>query len=101
MCSVQKSKNKKKTTDCTLYMKGTIGNVDYTALPEQQYEKCIIFFPSREPINSESPGLLIEIKRLNIPCDSGSYIRLSNHDKLWYVKIQILLSLSLSLSLNK
>lgn len=63
-------------------MKDTIGNVDYTALPEQQYDKCVIYFPSREPITSESPGLLIEIKRLNIPCDSGSYITLSGHDKL-------------------
>lgn len=63
-------------------MKDTIGNVDYTALPEQQYDKCAIYFPTREPITSESPGLLIEIKRLNIPCDSGSYITLSGHDKL-------------------
>ncbi|XP_031632855.1 uncharacterized protein LOC116346788 isoform X2 [Contarinia nasturtii] len=70
------------SNDCILYMKDTIGNVDYTALPEQQYDKCIIFFPSREPINSESPGLLIEIKRLNIPCDTGSYITLSDYDKL-------------------
>lgn len=63
-------------------MRDTIGNVDYTALPEQQYDKCAIYFPSREPITRESPGLLIEIKRLNIPCDSGSYITLSGHDKL-------------------
>lgn len=63
-------------------MKDTIGNVDYTALPEQQYNKCVIYFPSREPITNESPGLLIEIKRLNIPCDSGSYITLTGHDKL-------------------
>lgn len=69
-------------SDCTIYMKDTIGNVDYTALPEQQYDKCAIYFPSREPITSESPGLLIEIKRLNIPCDSGSYITLGEHDKL-------------------
>lgn len=68
--------------DCILYMRDTIGNVDHTALPEQQYDKCVIYFPSREPITSESPGLLIEIKRLNIPCDSGSYITLSGHDKL-------------------
>lgn len=63
-------------------MKDSIGNVDYTALPEQQYDKCAIYFPSREPITSESPGLLIEIKRLNIPCDSGSYITLNGHEKL-------------------
>lgn len=69
-------------TDCTLYMKDTFGNMDHTALPEQQYDKCDIYFPSHEPITSESPGLLIEIKRLNIPCDSGSYITLSGHDKL-------------------
>ncbi|XP_055323439.1 uncharacterized protein LOC129578625 isoform X2 [Sitodiplosis mosellana] len=68
--------------DCILYMKDTIGNVDYAALPEQQYDKCVIYFPSREPLTSESPGLLIEIKRLNIPCDSGSYITLNGHDKL-------------------
>lgn len=63
-------------------MRDAIGTVDYTALPEQSYEKCVIYFPSREPITSESPGLLIEIKRLNIPCDSGSYIRLSGHNRL-------------------
>lgn len=63
-------------------MRDAIGTVDYTTLPEQSYDKCIIYFPSREPITSESPGLLIEIKRLNIPCDSGSYIRLSGHNRL-------------------
>lgn len=63
-------------------MKDTIGNVDYTALPEQKYDKCVIYFPSREPITTESPGLLIEIKRLNIPCDSDSYITLIGHNKL-------------------
>lgn len=69
-------------SDCILYMKDTIGSVEHTALPEKQYDKCVIYFPSREPITSESPGLLIEIKRLNIPCDSGSYITLIGHDKL-------------------
>lgn len=63
-------------------MRDAIGTVDYTSLPEQSYDKCTIYFPSREPITSESPGLLIEIKRLNIPCDSGSYIRLSGHNRL-------------------
>lgn len=63
-------------------MKDAIGTVDYSALPDQQYDKCIMYFPSREPITSESPGLLIEIKRLNIPCDSGSYIILSGHKRL-------------------
>lgn len=63
-------------------MRDAIGTVDYTSLPEQFYDKCIIYFPSREPITSESPGLLIEIKRLNIPCDSGSFIQLSGHNRL-------------------
>lgn len=63
-------------------MRDAIGTVDYTSLPEKSYDKCIIYFPSREPITNESPGLLIEIKRLNIPCDSGSFIRLSGHNRL-------------------
>lgn len=63
-------------------MKDAIGTVDYSALPEQHYEKCVIYFPSREPITNESPGLLIEIKRLNVPCDSGRFITLSGHNRL-------------------
>lgn len=70
------------SVDCSLYIKDTIGTVDYTALSETKEDTCTIYFPSREPITPESPGLLIEIKRLNIPCDSGGYIQLNDHNKL-------------------
>lgn len=41
-----------------------------------------MYFPSKEPFTSESPGLLIEMKRLNIPCDSGSFVTLTGHERL-------------------
>lgn len=65
-----------------MYIKNTIGTIDNTVLSDVKYDKCIINFKTFSPITNESPGLLIEIKRLNIPCDSGSYIILNEFNKL-------------------
>lgn len=69
-------------SDCNLFLKDTFGTLDYTALFDTKNDTCTVYFPSRDPISPESPGLLVEIKRLNIPCDSGGYISLATHSKL-------------------
>lgn len=52
-------------------------------LPAKIHDECTIIFPTRDyPITSESPGLLIEIKRLNVPCDSNSYVQIANRKKI-------------------
>lgn len=71
--------------DCTLYIRDAYGTFDYTALPELKYDTCIVYFPSREPIaamTTESPGLLVEMTRLNVPCDSGGYLIFSDQNVL-------------------
>lgn len=71
--------------DCTLYIRDAYGTLEYAALPELKYDTCIVYFPSREPTAataSESPGLLIEMTRLNVPCDSGGFIIFSDQKAL-------------------
>lgn len=52
-------------------------------LPAKIHDGCTIIFPTRDyPITSESPGLLIEIKRLNVPCDSNGYVQIANRKKI-------------------
>lgn len=71
--------------DCTLYIRDAYGALDYTALPELKYDTCIVYFPSHDSIAAtptESPGLLIEMTRLNVPCDSGGYIIFSDKNLL-------------------
>lgn len=52
-------------------------------MSDVKYEKCTVNFQSSATNPNESPpGLLIEIKRLNIPCDSGGYITLADQAKL-------------------
>lgn len=52
-------------------------------LPAKLHDECTIIFPTRDyPITSESPGLQIEIKRLNVPCNSNSYVQIANRQKI-------------------
>lgn len=69
--------------DCALYIKNRIGSIDHYALSDVKYEKCSINFQSNATKSNESPsGLLIEMKRLNVPCDSGGYIVLGEQRKM-------------------
>lgn len=61
-------------TDCSLFIKDAYGTLDYTTMPTQKYDTCIIYFPTRESSSTEMPGLLIEMTRLNVPCESGGYM---------------------------
>lgn len=66
-----------------MYIKDLNGIIDQTMLPAKIHDECTIIFPTRDyPITSESPGLLIEIKRLNVPCDSNSYVQIANKQKI-------------------
>lgn len=56
-------------------------------MPHTEYE-CQLIFPTNVPITTESPGLLLEIKKLNIPCNSNSYINLPNSQKRLCGKIE-------------
>lgn len=69
-------------TDCILHIKEPSGILDFKSFPERKYDTCIAYFPIRETYSAESPGLLIEMQRLNVPCDTGGYIQFSNQSSL-------------------
>lgn len=48
--------------------------LDYSTLPTIDYDLCTVYFPSRPVSSAEPPGLLIQLTRLNVPCDNGGYI---------------------------
>lgn len=69
--------------DCTLYIKNGIGSLENYAISDVKNGKCFVnFHPSTATTYESPPGLLIEIKRLNVPCDSGGYIIMGNRKKL-------------------
>lgn len=51
-------------------------------MPAQKYDTCIIYFPTRESSSTEMPGLLIEMTRLNVPCESGGYMIFNDQNVL-------------------
>lgn len=73
--------------DCTVKLKQLSGDVDQTTLPHR-YRKCTIVFPTLfnelssnyKSANPEIPlpGLLVQLTRLNIPCNSVSAISFSS-----------------------
>lgn len=76
--------------DCKLYIKETSGTLDYTALPSYNYDLCTVQFPSQamDATTSEPPGLLVQLTRLNVPCDSGGYVIFSDQDQLLCGKLE-------------
>lgn len=48
----------------------------------KEFNNCRLIFLTQKPITMQSPGLLIDINRLNIPCDMDSYILIGNEKKL-------------------
>lgn len=56
--------------------------LDYTTLPTIDYDLCTVYFPSRPISSAEPPGLLVQLTRLNVPCDNGGYIIFTNQSYL-------------------
>ncbi|XP_067641233.1 uncharacterized protein [Eurosta solidaginis] len=84
--------------DCQLLLREVAkGSLDYTALPLYSID-CTIHFPpyrlsetdsaSSEPADIEradanpAAGILIELQRLNVPCNSGGFIRFNDRARL-------------------
>ncbi|XP_049310178.1 uncharacterized protein LOC105229811 isoform X4 [Bactrocera dorsalis] len=86
--------------DCQLLLREvTRGNLDYTALPLYSID-CTVHFPpyrlfetehnqnnptgSASAANGDIPpaGILVELQRLNVPCNSGGYIRFNERTRL-------------------
>lgn len=74
-------------TDCIVKLKLLSGDIDSTFLP-YRYKKCTVVFPTliNETINNNDaspkiplPGLLVQLTRLNIPCNSASAISFSGY----------------------
>lgn len=68
--------------DCKLYIRDTTGTLDHTSLPNVDYDLCTVYFPSRAVELPEPPGLLVQMTRLNVPCDSGGYIIFTDQNYL-------------------
>lgn len=68
------------TLECSLTLKAHVGWLDSTLLPSQP-RNCTFRFSTIEnnKFNKEQlPGLLIKLVRLNVPCDSGGFLRFNN-----------------------
>lgn len=85
-------------TDCKLFIRDTMGTLDHSLLPNIDYESCTVYFPSQSPAaavpagaaestatataTAELPGLLVQLTRLNVPCDNGGYIIFTDQNYL-------------------
>lgn len=96
--SINKTLSKTKTnyskissTDCHLKLKNPGGSLDFTSLPLYSSD-CEVDFPSYKDLQSTAagppPGILVNIQRLNVPCSSGSYVRIANSEKVICGKLE-------------
>ncbi|XP_054730843.1 uncharacterized protein LOC129239402 [Anastrepha obliqua] len=82
--------------DCQLLLREvTRGSLDYTALPLYSID-CTVHFPPYRLFETDNPstppnlekgdippaGILVELQRLNVPCNSGGFIRFNDGSRL-------------------
>ncbi|XP_017471876.1 PREDICTED: uncharacterized protein LOC108363116 [Rhagoletis zephyria] len=82
--------------DCQLLLREVSrGSLDYTALPLYSID-CSVHFPPYRLFEPDSPsatanlekgdvppaGILVELQRLNVPCNSGGFIRFNDRSRL-------------------
>ncbi|KAL5276305.1 hypothetical protein ACFFRR_001879 [Megaselia abdita] len=78
--------------DCHLNLKSSGGSLDFTSLPLYSSD-CEVNFPSYQDLPSTTagpppPGILVNLQRLNVPCNSGSYVRIANSEKVICGKLE-------------
>ncbi|XP_055844862.1 uncharacterized protein LOC129911179 isoform X2 [Episyrphus balteatus] len=69
--------------DCQLTLRETSGTLDYTTLPLYSTD-CTVHFPSFQmaTLGQLPPGILVELTRLNVPCNNEGYLKFSNRSQL-------------------
>lgn len=78
-------------SDCQLQLKNPRGTLDFSSLPLYSSD-CEVDFPSYKDFQTTAagppPGILVNILRLNVPCNSGSYVRIDNSEKVICGKLE-------------